>query len=320
MVAQNPSTALSGGLIQRFRIERHGLRGRLVRLGALVDGVLDRHRYPEPVAVMLGQTLALAAALADGLKYEGVFTLQTRGDGPVTLMVADVTSEGRIRGYAQYDRERLAATLAAAPDGRVGDSVPQLLGAGHLAFTVDQGPETERYQGVVELSGSTLADCVHHHFRQSDQLDAAVKVAVGRAETDAGKQAWQAGAMMIQRLPGNPRANGPLRASFEESEEGWREAVVLMGSATAAELIDPGIAPNVLLYRLFHEPGVRVYKPIPLNVGCRCSRQRVADMLRSFPRSRIEELKIDGEVIVTCEFCATRYVFDEDLLAELYES
>src|SRR6185312_696753 len=167
--------AIPDDLVQPFQIEPFALRGRLVRLGPAIDSILTRHAYPGPVAAMLGEAIALAVALAGALKYEGVFTLQTKGDGPIKLMVADVTTAGAIRGYAQFDAGRIAASAAS------GAPVPRLLGAGYLALTVDQGEHTERYQGIVELQGGTLAECVHHYFRQSEQVEAALKVAVAQA-------------------------------------------------------------------------------------------------------------------------------------------
>src|SRR5690348_9040185 len=163
-------------LVQPFQIEPFALRGRLVRLGPLLDEILTRHAYPEPVAVMLGEAIALAVILAGALKYDGVFTLQTKGDGPIRLMVADVTTAGAVRGYAQYDDEKLTKAMS-----RSGSApVPRFLGAGHIAFTVDQGEHTDRYQGIVELQGATLAECAHHYFRQSEQVQAGIKLAVER--------------------------------------------------------------------------------------------------------------------------------------------
>src|SRR5579859_395761 len=175
---------LADDLIRPFQIDAHALRGRLVRLGPVFDRVVDQHGYPEPVAVMLGEAMALAALLAGALKYEGIFTLQTKGDGPITLMVADVASSGAVRGYAQFDPAALERVTAP------GNSVPRLLGGGYLAFTVDQGEHTERYQGIVELAGATLAECAHHYFRQSEQVQAGIKLAVGRL---AEGGAWRAG-------------------------------------------------------------------------------------------------------------------------------
>ena len=203
---------IADDFILPFQIEAQGLRGRLVRLGPLADDILHRHHYPAPVARLLAEMLALAALLAGALKYEGVFTLQTSGNGPVRLMVADVTSAGAMRAYAQFDAARLPAEGDA--------SVPRLLGAGHLAFTVDQGDFTDRYQGIVDLDGATLADCVHHYFRQSEQLQCALRLAV--TEHDGH---WRAGALMLQRLP-PPEDSGEAEAA----EDGWRRALAFMAS------------------------------------------------------------------------------------------
>ena len=190
---------LADDLVQPFQIEATSLRGRLVRLGSVVDTIVTRHAYPDPVAALLGEAITVAVILAGALKYEGVFTLQTKGDGPVRLMVADVTSAGAVRGYAQYDEALLAKAMSGsairAPNAA---SVPRLLGAGHIAFTVDQGEHTDRYQGIVELQGATLAECAHHYFRQSEQLQAGIKTAIGR---DPASGAWRAGGIMLQRLP-----------------------------------------------------------------------------------------------------------------------
>ncbi len=298
------SAASRDDLIQPFKIEGQDVRGQLVRLGPLVDAVLGRHQYPPAVANLLAEMLAITAALAATLKYEGVFTLQTKGDGPVRLMVADVTSGGDMRGYAQFDDQRFATAVAE------GDclSVPRLLGAGYLAFTVDQGQHTERYQGIVELAGATLADCVHHYFRQSEQLDAAVKVAAGR--TVGG---WRAGALVLQRLP-------PSAGAADEAEDDWRRALAFMAGTTTVELLDRQLPPNDLLYRLFHEDGVRVFAPTDLRSGCRCSRQRVECVLRSLPSDELEAFKVDGVITVTCEFCSAAYGFGDEEVEALRRS
>lgn len=300
-----PDPSGADDLIQPFKIEGQAVRGRLVRLGPLIDTVLERHRYPPVVAERLGELVALAAALAGALKYEGVFTLQTKGDGPIGLMVADVGSDGAVRGYAQFDAAKLAA-VSAGDGGSV--SVPRLLGTGYLAFTVDQGAHTERYQGIVELTGATLAECVHHYFRQSEQLDAVVKVAAG--QTPDG---WRAGALMLQRLP-------PSAGAADEAEDGWRRTLAFMASSTLEELLDAGLTPYDLLYRLFHEDGVRVFAAVGLRPGCRCSRDRVERVLLSLPADELDTFKIDGRIVVTCEFCSARYDFTDEQVAALRDA
>lgn len=293
-------------LVQPFQIDPFALRGRLIRLGPLLDEILSRHAYPEPAARMLGEAITLAVALAGALKFEGVFTLQTKGDGPIRMMVADVTTAGAVRGYAQVDAAKLSEALSG------GLSVPRLLGAGYLALTVDQGEHTERYQGIVELQGPTLAHCVHHYFRQSEQVEAALKVAVGRVADADGVERWRGGCLMIQRLPAERGTD-----DREAEDEGWRRAAILMSSSTSRELVDPLLAPETLLFRLFHEDGVRVHPPHALAARCRCSRQRVETVLRALSPAEVEEMKIDGRIDVTCEFCSTVYTFDDDALAAL---
>ncbi len=287
-------------IVQPFQIEASGLRGRLVRLGSAVDDILGQHDYPEPVATLLGEAVVLAAILASALKYDGIFTLQTKGDGPVPLMVVDLTSTGDLRGYARFDADRLAAES--------GRDVSALIGKGLLAFTVDQGDFTDRYQGIVELSGPTLADCLQHYFRQSEQIDAGIVISAGRSD-----DRWRAGGVMIQRLPDAQRT-----VPASDREDDWRRAMILLGSATGEELLDPALAANGLLFRLFHEDGVRVFAPVALRAACRCSRQRVADMLASLPRAEVDEMKEDGAVAVQCEFCNNTYEFDDDQLEAVF--
>ncbi|MGH7096728.1 MAG: Hsp33 family molecular chaperone [Stellaceae bacterium] len=295
-------------LVQPFRIDPFALRGRLVRLGPAIDRILSQHDYPEPVAALLGEAITLAVVLAGALKYDGVFTLQTKGDGPVRLMVADVSTAGALRGYAQYDAAKLERALAGA--GTAAAPVPRLVGSGYIAFTVDQGEETDRYQAIVELAGATLAECAQHYFRQSEQVQAGIKLSVGRAGADGS---WRAGGLMLERVP--PEGGRTLVA--DDVADAWRRAMVLMSLATQEELVDPDLAPHGLLYRLFHEDGVRVYRTHPLEARCRCSRERVEGILRVFPQSDLDEMKQDAVTTVTCEFCNARYTFDATDLARL---
>jgi molecular chaperone Hsp33 len=294
----------SDDLVQPFQLDPFALRGRLVRLGPTIDRILAQHDYPEPVATLLGEAITLAILLAGALKYDGVFTLQTKGDGPVRLLVADVKTDGAVRGYAQYDAARLAGT----PETVGNPSVRDLLGTGYIAFTVDQGDDTERYQGIVEIIGATLAECAQHYFRQSEQLQAGLKLAVARAGQDG---AWRAGGLMLQRVP----PEGGQTPIADDVEDAWRRVMVLMSSATAAELVDPDLPPRRLLWRLFHEEGVRVFQTHSLEARCRCSRERIAGILRAFPADEIEDMRKDPVTTVTCEFCNTRYEFGSDDLA-----
>ncbi len=285
-----------------FHVDSLGVNGRLVRLGPVLGDLIAPDRYPAPVADLLAQVVALTAALSSVLKFDGVFTLQVQGDGPVNLVMADITTAGGLRCYARFDAERLAALDASGANGA---PVPALLGSGYLAFTVDQGPDTDRYQGITELTGATLAECAHDYFRQSEQLETAIMVA-------SGDDPLSAGAIMVQRLPTAHGVDG------DDAEEAWRRAVILMSSLSPAELLDPDLPDDRLLYRLYHQDGVRVSDGRGVRHACRCSLTKVSNTLRSFPRAEIEELAEDGKVTVTCEFCGTDYVFEGPQLDELY--
>ena len=280
--------------IQPFSIEGHGVRGRLVRLSDVADRIIRQHAYPDSVARLLAEMMVLAAALAAALKYEGVFTLQTKGDGPVKLMVVDITSDGAMRGYAQFDRGQVAAIpLEQAP-------LPRLHGKGYLAFTVDQGQHTDRYQGIVEMDGASLSDCVHHYFRQSEQLQAGFKIATARDE-----RGWRAGAIMLQRMP----QESVTEMAEEIADDAWRRAFVLMASCTDRELLDRDIPATDVLYRLFHEDGVRAQKAQGVEAKCRCSRGRVETVLKAMSPEELSDLQTDGTLAVICEFCNSRYDF-----------
>jgi molecular chaperone Hsp33 len=300
------ASLIADNLLRPFQLERSALRGRVVRLGALVDRVLTRHDYPEPVGRMLGELFVLAATLAGGLKFNGTLSLQIQSDGPVSLMLADCTNEGAMRGYARYDEARLARMS--------GTDVHALLGHGRLAFTVDQNQLGQAYQGIVELSGPTLTDCMQAYFRQSEQLKTGLKIAVDRIADIDGTR-WRAGGIMIQRLADEARDE----SSAEQALEDWRRTMLLLGTATAAELVDPHLAPERLLLHLFHEEGVRVFTPHGLRFGCRCSRERVETMLRRFPEHELEDMRDDdGDVVVTCQFCNIDFRFDDAQLARLH--
>jgi len=297
--------ALADDLLRPFQLERAALRGRLVRLGATVDRVLTQHDYPEPVSRHLGELLVLTATLAGALKFEGTFSLQIKSSGPISLMLADVTNDGDLRGYAQYDAEKAAA----APS----DDVPGLFGEGYLALTVQQPEVGDAYQGIVDLSGESLTACMQTYFRQSEQVQTGLRIAVDRV-AEGDRRRWRAGGIMVQRLPGE------TLPGYEHvpSDDDWRRIMLLLSTATADELVDPHLPMDNLLLRLFHEEGVRVFQPLQISASCRCSRERVEMLLRAFPEDDLEDMKLDnGDVEVTCQFCNRTYRFDESELARL---
>jgi len=297
--------------VQPFQLENGVARGRFARLGSAAQGVLSARKYPDGVAFLLSEMMALSALVVGLFKFDGVLSLQAKGDGPVSLILVDLTSEGGLRGFAEFDPQIRTVPL----DTLRLDPVPHLLGKGYLAFTIDQGPKTDRYQGIVELVGKTLSDCAHHYFMESDQLEVAVNIT---AEKTASNH-WRSGGLLMQKMPpdGRPLESGePDNTEFQEH---WRRAVIFANSVQGEELLDDGLHPHHLLMRLFERDGVRVFDPLFLENRCRCSNKRVETMLRSFPKEEIEGLKVGGVVAITCEFCGVDYKFEEKEIEQIYK-
>lgn len=296
--------------IRPFQIERPGIRGRLVRLGPAVDEILNRHDYPLAVGRLLGEALALVAVIAGALKFEGIFTLQIKGDGPIPLLLADFRSPGSLRGYARFHEKELALTQNS--DCTTNLSIKNLLGVGIAAFTIDSGGKTDRYQGIVSLEGHSLADCANKYFRESEQTDTNILLAADNITNAAGSRSWRAGAIMVQRLPGD-RLNSTFSAKQIENElagdENWRRIVALFDSVTNKEILNAKLHSDDLLYQIYHEDGVRVFDPINLIAACACSEKRAENVLRSLPAAELPDLCIDGNLEMNCEFCNRTYIF-----------
>jgi molecular chaperone Hsp33 len=287
---------LHDDLVAAFQIENEPLRGRIARLGGLIDEVLTRHAYPDPVADLLGEACALAALVGASLKFDGRLIVQAQGDGPVSLVVADYDTSGALRGYCSFD----PAKVDEVSHGFARPGAATLLGKGVFVMTIDQGPDMERYQGITPIEGETLALCAETYFAQSEQTPTRVRLAVGQLQTDAGL-VWRAGGLLIQNIAGDADAR-------EHAEEAWTRAQALFETTGEDELIDPTIPAERLLYRLFHEDGVRLFQPKPLRAFCRCSPERILGLLRSFPpEERQEMVEADGKIRVTCEYCSRVY-------------
>lgn len=294
-------------IIQPFQLESSSLRGRVVRLGGVLDDILGAHEYPDAVAHLVAETVTLALLLSSMLKYEGIFTLQTKGDGPVSMLVADVTSGGDVRGCASFDPERLehaAAQLEALEATESAQNhLAQYLGKGYIAFTVDQAGMKERYQGIVDLHGASLIDCVQHYFNQSEQIGTGIKMAVGIRD---GR--WRAGGIMLQKLPEDDGYSEHALSNTQEDD--WRRSMILMGSCTDGEFLDAGLHSNGLLMRLFHEEGVRVFQPIPVTKSCRCNDDKVRNILGMMGDDDLDYMAQEGRIVMRCEFCSREYGFD----------
>jgi len=308
-----PSPVPVDDAVLPFEVAELDLRGRLARLGPALDDALAKHDYPRPVAKLLGEAIVLTTLLGTSLKFHGRFILQTQTDGPVSFLIVDFQAPDRLRAYARFDANRL----------KPGADSGALLGRGHLAMTIDQGPDMSRYQGLVALDGGSLEDAAHEYFLRSEQIPTRVRLAVGeewRGGGDGPRHRWRAGGMLLQFLPKAPERarqadlhpgdapEGVVAHAIAE-DDAWIEGQSLIGTVEDVELIDPDLSAERLLYRLFHERGVRVFAPLPLRAQCSCSREAVSAMLNSFaPKDRAEMVK-DGKVMVTCEFCSSVYQF-----------
>lgn len=308
-----------------FTLENLDCRGRVVRLGEALDAILCRHNYPAPVARLLGEAVVLAALIGSSLKFEGRFILQTQTDGPVNLLVVDLDAPDGLRGYARFDADAVSQAIAR------GETQPgQLLGRGHLAMTVDQGAHMERYQGIVALDGGTLEDVAHTYFQQSEQIPTLVRLAVAQITRKGDRRpSWRAGGVLVQHLPAHGRAvmrdlpgdgdfSNPDTADqdFVEDDK-WTEVRALLATLADDELADPDLSAERLLFRLFHETGVRVFAPVGLEERCTCSAERIEAMLRdNFSAEERQEMAVDGEIEVICEFCSADYHFKPHELEE----
>ncbi len=303
-----------------FQVEALDVRGRAVQLGPMLDAILERHNYPAPVARLLAEAVVLTVLIGTSLKFEGKFIVQTQSDGPVDLLVADFAAPDSVRAYARYDEERLEAAVAA------GLTEPQeLLGNGVLAFTIDQGAHMQPYQGIVPLAGDSLERIAETYFRQSEQIPTAVRLSAAelfdRDENGKPRHAWRAGGLIAQFLPEAPErmrmadlpgGDGEEVSHRIDEDDHWAEARAMVETIDADELTDPQVTAERLLFRLFHERGVRVYENHAVYDKCSCSREKIGGVLAGLSPQEVEESLEDGLVSVTCQFCSTTYRFSAE--------
>lgn len=304
-------------LIQPFQLESSGLRGRIVKLGSVLDEICGAHEYPYLVSLLVAETVTATLLLSSMLKYEGIFTLQLSGDGPIKAVLCDVTSQGHIRAYATFDAEKvsgleetLSEKLQTGPYD--GFDIGQLVGAGYIAFTVDQEGKQDRYQGIVELKGANLRDCIDNYFRQSEQILTTLEMA---SAYDPETKKWLSGGIMLQRLPEDDRFTSDQDVvSIVDSgrvvrDEDWNRSAILMESVKVAELIDAELDVKELLVRLFHEEGIRIFDETRVKAECRCSEDRVKNVLDTLPKEDLEHIAKEGIIEIKCEFCSKKYSF-----------
>jgi len=282
-----------------FLLHDSDVRGRFVRLNDTIDTILNRHDYPEPVSKLLGELLVVVAMLSSNLKSEGIVTLQMKGNGSVPMLVVDAVSGGDIRGYADL-AQGAAADIASlkhiTPRALMGED-------SYLAITLDMGDTEQRYQGVVGLEGESMVDALNAYFRNSQQLDVAFKLVVGKKDGH-----WCAAGAMIERLPNES-------STSEEAAEAWHYAQAMLHTLKTDELLDVSLDANELLYRLYHEQGVVAYEAKTISTHCRCSRERIHSLLMSMPEQDRREALLDGKVSVHCQFCNTAQEYTPEQLS-----
>jgi len=272
--------------LQRFGFDRAPVRGGIAQLEASWRAVLERHDYPPALQSLLGESMAAAALLAGTLDFDGTMTMQMQGPGPVRLLVVECTSDFTLRATAKWDGEPQPGPL------------DRLLGGGRFVITLVPRSGTQSYQGVVDLTGSSLTEALQHYMLHSEQLDTRFWLAAGRE---------RAGGMLLQKLP-DAR---PLDA------DAWQRATLLGATLTADELL--ALPAITLLRRLFHQETVRAFDSQPLVFRCSCSRARVGAMLRMLGRAEVDSILHErGNIEVNCEFCNRRYEFDRIDAGELF--
>ncbi len=279
--------------LRRFVFERYPFRGQLVHLGPAWAAMMEHHDYPPQVRDALGEAVAAAALLSSTLKFDGLLSLQLRGTGPMHLMLVECTDGLAMRAVARF-RE--------PPDTR---DLRALSGDGTLTVTVESGEADNRYQGIVPLAGASMSDCLRAYFEQSEQLPTRLWL---RADGES------ASGLLLQRLPVTARPVGVTESgaggvSEEEIEDAWRRVQLVAGTVTPEELAT--LEDRELLRRLFAEDDVRMFQSAPVFFRCRCSRERVGNMLRALGRVEVDSvLEEFGQVEVRCEFCSRAYRYD----------
>lgn len=305
---------MSDNLVSAFQVEAEetggsaprspSVRGRAVRLGDTIDlalrGTAGKDRYPPAVAALLGEAMMIGALVASALKFKGRLVVQCHGtnEGAVSLLVADCTTDGAVRGYARWDKDKLREILL---DNRNPGAV-DLIGKGTFSMTIDQGPDMDNYQGLAAIEGERLSDCAEHYFSQSEQIETKIRLACGRVTVPGVGEHWRAGGMMIQKIAGD--------TSRGDTDEAWNAARSFFGTLTDAELLDPELPQERLLYRLFNETGVRLLDQQSITADCACSETRLRKTLESFDDAALADIAEDGKITANCEFCGTDYVFD----------
>ena len=295
---------LTDNYVTIFQLDQSPVRGRAVHLGDALEKALNRpdgsDRYPDEVARMLGEAMMIGAIVARALKFEGRLIVQCHGtnDGAISLLMADCNTQGHIRGYARFNEAQLKTIRL---DNRH-PGAQALLGGGTFSMTIDQGPDMDQYQGLASIEGNSLAECAEHFFLQSEQIPTRIKLACGQAQVPGSKPAWRGGGMMIQRIAADETRGN--------TDDDWETAIALFETLSDDEMIDPELSQEKLLYRLFHEGGVRVIEQGEVIAQCACSEDRLRNTIKSFDKAAVTDMAEDGVILANCQFCDHEYRFE----------
>ncbi len=279
--------------------------GRIVRLDNVLEDIISKHGYMKNVSYSLAESTSLAVLLANALKFEGLFTLQLQGDGPVSTIVVDVTSNGRLRACANYDKERLqrAFTIRKNELDFI-EETPHLLGKGNLVFTIDNGKDNY-HQGVVDLKGKTLEECALRYFKKSEQIDTMLKLFID--VPSSGSDKWLSGGILLQRVP----EKGGNDVDAVNINELRSEVDALMQTLTKEELFDNKLSLEDLLFRLYHSNDLVITSHKDYKFECRCSREKLLSTLRGFKEDELSSmLDENSKITAKCGFCSTDYEFE----------
>jgi len=293
-------TAQPADAVLNFQIDGRPVRGRMAMLGeATLDPILKRHDYPIEIARLLGEALVLATLVGSSLKFQGKLLVQAEGDGIISMLVGEYTTDGNLRAYARFDRARWERLEEINRGGR--PHIPQLFGKGALGLIiVHDDPSMQPYQGLVPLEKGTLAECAEVYFNNSEQVPTQLRLAVGELAVPGEETQWMAGGAVIQQVAGDDKRG--------DTDDAWETASALFATLSDEELIDPAVSINQLLFRLFHEDGVRVETAQPLADACSCTEDRLLRTLATMPDAELRELvEPDGTLSVDCQFCARKY-------------
>jgi molecular chaperone Hsp33 len=286
--------------VMNFQIDGRPVRGRMAMLGeATLDPILKRHDYPTEIARLLGEALVLATLVGSSLKFQGKLLVQAEGDGIISMLVGEYTTDGNLRAYARFDKARWARLERINKGQR--PHIPQLFGRGALGLIiVHDDPSMQPYQGLVPLEKATLSECAEVYFNTSEQVPSQLRLAVGELSVPGEATRWIGGGALIQQVAGDDKRG--------DTDDAWETASALFATLSDEELIDPAVSINQLLFRLFHEDGVRVETAQALADACSCNEERLVRTLASLPDSELRDLaEPDGTLEVDCQFCARKY-------------